>query len=251
MADPFYGNRKTRRLATYFSALGFRIVSCVGKERVLSETRVANLMFKIKDVAVPIFKRLVAKHCKEVTESLDGLDGGVKNLLLQVCDAFERLEWIKVRRTKHELQIMRLNGSVATNFWHGAWAEYVNRSLVVQALQMFVNLHKCRFDVFYDIKLARCEATGKQVDMQLDLVAQVSSRFYVFDTKTGVLCIDKWVDRARLFGADGRSRFITCCADESIPSKLFEPYVLIPLGRIGEQLVEIMKKDFAADTLND
>jgi len=242
--DPFYGDRKTRRLATYFSELGFRIVSCVGKEQVLAETRVANLMFKIRDVAVPIFKRLVAKGHRECSVPLDRLEGGVKNSLLQVCGAFEVLRWIKVERAKHELRIVRINDTAATCFWHGAWAEYVNRSLVVKTLQAFANSHKCRFDVFYDIKLARSEAMGNRVDMQLDLVAQLSDRFYVFDTKTGVLCIDKWVDRARLFSADKRSRFITCCADECIPSKLFEPYVLIPLGRLQEQLLEILREDF-------
>ena len=139
---------------------------------------------------------------------------------------------------------MRLNDTVATCFWHGSWAEYVNRSLVVKTLQAFANSRKFRFDVFYDIKLARWESTGKPVDMQLDLVAQLADRFYVFDTKTGVLCIDKWVDRARMFGADQRSRFITCCADEGIPPRLFEPYTLIPLGDLQLRLGEILNEDF-------
>lgn len=248
--DCFYVNRKTRRLADYFSELGFRIVSCVGKEQVFKETRAANLMYKIKDVAVPIFRRLVAKCSNEVTEELDRYDGVTKNLLLQLCYEFERLKWIKEEHTKHILKITRLNDSEATNFWHGAWAEYVHRSLVVQTLQNFAKSHnKCRYDVFFDIKLVRCESTGKPVDMQLDLVVQFSKRFYVFETKTGVLCIDKWVDRARLFGRDDRSRFITCCADENISSKLFEPYVLMPLGRMPEQLKEIFEQDFSVDTL--
>jgi len=118
----------------------------------------------------------------------------------------------------------------------------------VQTLQAFATSNKCRFDVFYDIKLARSEATGNPVDMQLDLVAQLSDRFYVFDTKTGVLCIDKWVDRARLFGVDKRSRYVTCCIDENVPAKLFKPYVLIPLGRLREQLSEMLRKDFANET---
>lgn len=198
LADSFYRERKTRRLAVYFSDLGFRIVSCVGKEQVLVETRAANFLFKLKEIAVPIFKKLVAKDNKEVSVGLDGFDGVAKSSLLQLCDAFEKLEWIRTERTKHALQIVRLNDKEATCFWHGSWAEYVNRSLVVKTLQAFANSRKFRFDVFYDIKLARWEPTGNPVDMQLDLVAQLADRFYVFDTKTGVLCIDKWVDRARL-----------------------------------------------------
>lgn len=244
LVDSFYRERKTRRLAAYFSELGFRVVSYVGKEQVLAETRVANFLFKIKEMAVPIFKTLVAKGNKEVSVGLDGFDGAAKSSLLQLCDAFEKLGWIRTERTKHALRIVRLNDKEATCFWHGSWAEYVNRSLVVKTLQAFANSRKFRFDVFYDIKLARWESTGNPVDMQLDLVAQLADRFYVFDTKTGVLCIDKWVDRARMFGADQRSRFITCCADESIPPRLFEPYMLIPLGELQLRLGEILNEDF-------
>lgn len=246
LADSFYRERKTRRLAAYFSDLGFRIVSCVGKEQVLVETRAANLLFKIKEIALPIFKKLVAKGNKEVSAELDGFGGSDKNSLLQLCDAFEKLNWIKTERTKHALRIVRLNDTAATCFWHGSWAEYVNRSLVVKTLQAFANSRKCSFDVFHDVRLAKCEPTGKPIDMQLDLVAQLNDRFYVFDTKTGVLCIDKWVDRARLFSADRRSRFITCCANEDIPPRLFEPYILIPLGDLQSRLNEILSEDFSA-----
>ena len=245
LADSFYRERKTRRLSAYFSELGFRIVSCVGKEQVLVETRAANLLFKIKEIAMPVFKKLVAKSSKEILVELDGFDGVAKSSLLQLCDAFEKLNWIKTERTKHALRIVRLNDTVATCFWHGSWAEYVNRSLVVKTLQAFANSRKCRFDVFHDVRLAKCEPTGKPIDMQLDLVAQLNDRFYVFDTKTGVLCIDKWVDRARLFSADQRSRFITCCADESIPPRLFEPYILIPLGQLETRLMDVLNEDFA------
>jgi hypothetical protein len=244
-ADSFYRERKTRRLAAYFSDLGFRIVSCVGKEQVLVETRAANLLFKIKEIALPIFKKLVAKGNKEVSAELDCFGGSDKNSLLQLCDAFEKLKWIKTERTKHVLRIVRLNDTAATCFWHGSWAEYVNRSLVVKTLQAFANSRKCRFDVFHDVRLAKCEPTGKPIDMQLDLVAQLNDRFYVFDTKTGVLCIDKWVDRARLFSAARCSRFITCCADEDIPPRLFEPYTLIPLGQLETRLMDVLNEDFA------
>ena len=40
------------------------------------------------------------------------------------------------------------------------------------------------------------------------------------------------------------SRFITCCADEDIPPRLFEPYILIPLGDLQSRLDEILNEDF-------
>ena len=242
-SDAFYEVRKTRKLATYFARFGLRIVSCVEKEQVLPETKAALLLFRIKETALPIFKMLVAKNRKTHTVDLNEINPDHRNTLLQLCDAFSKLGWIETERTKHILKIVRLNDHEATNFWHGSWAEYVTRSLVVKALQNFANECKCRFDVFHDIKLAYYEATGKGVDMQLDLVAQLNDRFYVFEMKTGVLSIDKWVDRARLFSADGRSRFITCCADESIPTWLFEPYTLIPLGNIEKRLPELLRQE--------
>lgn len=242
-ADASYKARKTRKLAAYFAKFGLRIVSCVEKEQILPETKAALLLFRIKETALPIFKMLVAKNRKECSVDLNEINPNHRNTLLQLCEAFSKLGWIETKRTRQNLEIVRLNDREATNFWHGSWAEYVTRSLVVKALQNFANECKCRFDVFHDIKLAYYGSTGKNVDMQLDLVAQLNDRFYVFEMKTGKLCIDKWVDRARLFSADGRSRFITCCADERIPTWLFDPYMLIPLGNIEKRLPELLRQE--------
>jgi hypothetical protein len=79
--------------------------------------------------------------------------------------------------------------------------------------------------------------------MQLDLIARVNDRFYVFETKTGVLGIDKWVDRAKLFSRDQKSRFITCCIDEKIPTQWFRPFCLVPLGRLEVEMSKWLAVD--------
>jgi hypothetical protein len=76
-------------------------------------------MFRIKEYAVPIFKKFVAKTCREQDIPLDGLEPEVKTTFLQLCDAFERLGWIETERTKHEITIRRLNDKEAAQFWHG------------------------------------------------------------------------------------------------------------------------------------
>ena len=174
---------------------------------------------------------------------LDGLAPEVKATLLQLCEAFERLEWIATERSKHEITICRSNDKEASQFWLGGWAEVVNRSIVEDTLQDFAKKHKCPFDIFFDMKLAKIESKKMTSDMQLDVVVQLKERFYVFETKTGILGIDKWVARAKMFSVDHKSRYITCCADETIPPHLFAPYHLVSLSQLKEKMSEMLEKD--------
>ena len=241
--DSFFKERKTRKLASFFAELGYRILDFTKKEQPLSTKRAALLMFRIKEYAVPIFKKFVAKACQKRDVSLDGLEPEVKTTFLQLCDAFERLGWIETERTKHEIKIRRLNDKEAAQFWHGSWAEVVNRSLIESTLQDFAKEHKCRFDIFFNVKLAKIDSSKTSPDMELDIIAQLRDRFYIFETKTGVLGIDKWVARAKMFSVDQKSRFITCCADEAIPPHLFEPYQLVPLSALKKTMIQMLGSD--------
>ena len=93
------------------------------------------------------------------------------------------------------------------------------------------------------MKLAKIESKKMTSDMQLDVVVQLKERFYVFETKTGILGIDKWVARAKMFSVDHKSRYITCCADETIPPRLFAPYHLVSLSQLKEKMSEMLEKD--------
>ena len=245
--DSFFKERKTRKLASFFAELGYRILDFTKKEQPLSTKQAALLMFRIKEYAVPIFKKFVAKACKKQIIPLDDLEPKVKTTFLQLCDAFERLEWIATERGKHEITICRLNDKEAAQFWFGGWAEVVNRSLVESTLQDFAKEHKCPFDIFFDMKLVKIESEKATPDMQLDIIAQLKDRFYIFETKTGILGIDKWVARAKMFTVDQKSRYITCCADETIPPYLFEPYTLLPLSQLKEQMTRMLKEDLIND----
>ena len=86
--DSFFKERKTRKLASFVAELGYRILDFTKKEQPLSTKRAALLMFRIKEYAVPIFKKFVAKTCRERDVSLDGLEPEVKTTFLQLCDAF-------------------------------------------------------------------------------------------------------------------------------------------------------------------
>ena len=241
--DSFFKERKTRKLASFVAELGYRVLDFTSKEHSLQTKPAALLLYRIKEYAVPIFKKFVTKTCKKQIIPLDDLEPKVKTTFLQLCDAFERLEWIATERGKHEITICRLNDKEAAQFWFGGWAEVVNRSLVESTLQDFAKEHKCPFDIFFDMKLAKIESEKAAPDMQLDIIAQLKDRFYIFETKTGILGIDKWVARAKMFTVDQKSRYITCCADETIPPYLFEPYKLLPLSQLKEKMTRMLEED--------
>ena len=245
--DQFFKERKTRKLASFVAELGYRVLDFTSKEHSLQTKPAALLLYRIKEYAVPIFKKFVTKTCKKQIIPLDDLEPKVKTTFLQLCDAFERLKWIATERGKHEITICRLNDKEAAQFWFGGWAEVVNRSLVESTLQDFAKEHKCPFDIFFDMKLAKIESEKATPDMQLDIIAQLKDRFYIFETKTGILGIDKWVARAKMFTVDQKSRFITCCADETIPPYLFEPYKLLPLSQLKEQMTKMLEEDLIND----
>ena len=98
------------------------------------------------------------------------------------------------------------------------------------------------------MKLAKIDSSETSPDMQLDIIAQLRDRFYIFETKTGILGIDKWVARAKMFSVDQKSRFITCCADETIPAYLFEPYQLVPLSRLKQEMITMLNGDLIQNT---
>ena len=246
--DSFFKERKTRKLASFVAELGYRILDFTKKEQSLSTKPPALLMYRIKEYAVPVFRRFVAKACQKQDVPLDGLEPEVKTTFLQLCDAFERLGWIETERAKHEIKICRLNDKAAAQFWHGGWAEVVNRAFVESTLQDFAKDHKCPFDIFFDVKLAKLDSEKKSSDMQLDIIAQLRDRFYIFETKTGILGIDKWVARAKMFSVDQKSRFITCCADETIPPYLFEPYQLVPLSKLKQVMAKLLNGDLIQST---
>ncbi len=241
--DPFFKTRKTRLLAQYVGGLGFRVVDFKSKERPLPETGAAKLMFRIKDRALPIFKYLAKKGNRELAVDLVSLGPEEKSSLIQLCQAFEHFGWIAVERSRAELKIIRGKKNQAVQFWNGGWAELVNRSIIESTLQAFAKEHKLSYDIFYDVKLVRLASEKAGPDMQLDVVARVDDRFYVFETKTGVLAIDKWVDRAKLFSRDQKSRFITCCIDEKVPVQWFRPFCLVPLGRLEEEMLKWLAAD--------
>lgn len=259
--DAWYKNTKTKRLAKYFCRLGYRIEKCSGKENISESDRTLNLLanqiFSARNIIVKFDdKRLDFIKCikqlanakTDVVLELDGLDGREKGTVIQLCDKFQKLGWISSERanTAIKINVLDKNKQEAKSFWNGGWAERVNRNLTIASLNEFTNQKKLKSDVFTNVQLVRIGKETDNPDMQLDVVAVINKdRLYIFETKTGKnLGVDKWVDRARMFSLDGKSRFVTCCSDDSVPTELFRPYFLVPLSKLKEQLSKWLNSDF-------
>ncbi len=245
-SDKWYLTAKTKHLASYFADLGYRILNCKFKEVKSTHVGIAKLLFNNRARAIPLVKKLAHMEEAVYAFSLEGLTSMEKNGLIQLCGAFEKCGWVSCEKAKNELKITRQNKKDAVPFWNGAWAELVNKWIVEKTLEDYARQKRLKFDVFTDVKLAKIEQEKRQADMQLDVVAMFQDRVYVFETKTGrKLELDKWVDRARMFGSDMRSRFVTCCADDNVPCNLFKPFDMVPLSSLDKWLWTRLEKDMS------
>lgn len=128
------------------------------------------------------------------------------------------------------------------NFLDGAWAERGMVYLIDKTIKSFSVDHKLSSSIFWNVKLAD-KSPWNVTKMELDIVAKVGKRFYVFEVKTGALLpIDKWFDRWQLFKEAG-VKYIQCTV-KVIDHKLFLPLTLFPIANVEELLRRQLEKDF-------
>ena len=181
--------------------------------------------------------------------SIAELPADRKTDFLNICTEMKKNGWISYTQNKSKTELLVTSSIPKKNksFLNGGWAENVNRYLVNKVLTDYSANHKktIKYRVFWDVKLKLLESEKDNLnDMQLDIVVQINDRFYVFETKSGTLGIQKWVERAEIFNRDG-NRFLTCCIDySSVDPKLFQPYSLLSLEHLEEQLIELLDLDF-------
>ena len=240
-----FKQRKTRAMAGFFGGYGYRILDFKAKEDQTPEYKTAKLIWNIGDTATSFLRKLIPLQVGETsTMQIDTLDASSKTDFLNLCKAFKSFSWIDYSHTWKELTYTRLESKGAVPFWKGGWAELVNRYMVLKTLGAFAKKYNCSYDVFLNVRLARIAKKENIPDMELDIVVQLNDWFYIFETKSGFhLCIDKWVDRARMFNVEKKARFITCCSDNSIPVESFKPFKLFPLSSLEVRLRSMLAND--------
>ena len=241
--NPYVKDRKTKRLAEYCRSLGYIVVGCQTKEPDSSFYMIAKTILKRHDDAVPFLKELYSHRNKEFSYSIVELPADRKTDLLNICTQMGKNGWISFSKDKSALRVTSSFPKSESNFLNGGWAEYANRYLLNKVLTDYSRSHKLKFKIFWDIRLKRIDTNNSSShDMQLDLAAQIDDIFYIFETKSGVFGIQRWVERANIFNQNG-NRFLTCCLDSSINPKLFQPYSLLPLEHLEEQLTKLLDHD--------
>ena len=246
-AEKFRNSRSTKKLFSFFEEKGYHIISLTEKQSIPSDhSKLALLLTNNRKVLFPFIN--VLHHSKDESFSVQDFSLEDLNCLLNTCKNFSNRKWISYEYDKKEkiINFKRLDdlkGEVK-QFLTGIYGEYGTAKLIEQALQKFAKeKNGFKYKIFHDIKLKKPDS-DKQNDMQLDLVVQLPEGFYIFETKMGkTLAIDKWVDRTRLFAAE-KNRFITCCADETLNPKIFQPFRLFNLEQLKTQLTDLLQKDY-------
>ena len=247
-AEKFRQSCSTKKLCSFFEEKGYYVISLTEKQSIPRErSQLASLLTKNRKILFPFIKVLI--RGKEESFPVENESQETRTCLLNTCKNFSNRKWIDYEYDKKGkiikfTRLADLKGEVKY-FLRGIFGEYGTAKLIEQALQEFAKeKNGFKYKIFHDIKLKK-PYSDKQNDMQLDLVVQLPEGFYIFETKMGeILAIDKWVDRTRLFAAAGKNRFITCCADETLNPKIFQPFCLFNLEQLKTQLTDLLQKDY-------
>lgn len=239
-------DKSTKRLAEFFRQKGRLIVNIHSGERTKTHYSLAKQMWRSREVLLPFIKKLSSNKEKSFLYPFNNTN---KTAIKNLCDVMVKQEWLTYVCNDEQFTITPTLKGTQKFFLSGAWAEEVTLYLLDKTLKEFSKTHSVGHKLFWDIQLkfAGSKKAGHH-DMQLDLVAEVGDRFYIFEAKSGfVLSIDKWVDRTRLFD-DDKTRFITCTADEKLNPLIFRPFRLFALPTLEDQFLEMLTNDFGEQT---
>lgn len=237
-------DRVTKKLAEYFHSLGYSIVSLQTKAPENATYAIAKQVWNRHEIVLPFFKFMVKYRFNEVDYPISEFSSSDKTDFLNLCKTMQDNGWLKFSKRNDSLHLQPTLRPELKIFFNGGWAEEANRYFVNKVLTEYASSHKLKYKIFWDVRLKLIDSDKENShDMQLDLVVQINDIFYVFETKTGALGIQKWVERAEIFNQN-RNRFLTCCMDSSVNPKLFQPYRLLALERLEEELTALLDYDF-------
>ncbi len=243
--DTFIKQRSTKRLAEFFRAHGLYIVNVQTENRTEEHYELAKHIWRAKEILIPFIYE-ISKHEKtEFVYPTEKISPAGINSIYNLCKLLTEKAWITFEKQADGFKIKSTLTGVQKCFVHYRWSEEVNLYLLDKTLKKFTESRHRGYKLFWDVQLKLIDTKiEKAVDMQLDLVAQVGDRFYIFETKSGqILAIGKWVDRTRLF-EDNTNRFITCTANEKLNQEIFKPFRLFALPTLEAQFTEMLVEDF-------
>lgn len=208
--------------------------------------QLAKAIWRGYDQIEPFLHAVVQQvNCNEPTfiypaEELPPLVKDEKSALCSICENLQKEGFLEMKKGKNRLQITLKSRD--TKFVNGGWGEMVTLYLVDKTLKAFTAERASSYNLFWNVRLTHPGET--QACMELDVVAQVEDRVYIFETKTGeMLDVIKWAERTKRFS--DHATFITCTPKNEINPKYFKPCRLIPFSKLEGTLLSILKSDFA------
>lgn len=239
--------REVRELARFFADHGLLLRKWgIGKPP--EDYALAKTIWSGYDVLAPFLRETVRQvNLRAETFLYPPLPGAPlpkrdKGRLLTFCAALEKRGMLMTLKEGERL-IVELRKR-DTKFINGGWGERVTLYLVDKTLKTFTKGRHLPHRLFWNLRLQT--PGSEQTKMELDVVAQVGGRFYIFETKTGEsLDVVKWVRRSQRFGTD-RSTFLTCTPRNEINPRYFQPCILIPFSRLEEIFGAMLRHDFPA-----
>ena len=221
------------------------IVDLQFEERTKDHYALAKQIWKGRQVLIPFIKNIPKKKATTFVHNLKDLSPDDANKIRNLCEVLAKKQWISYKKQNDGLEITTSLTGLQKNFISGIWAEEITLYLIAKTLKDFTEKRHLKYKIFWDLKLKKIYPETKHlVDMQLDLVAEVDDRYYIFETKSGAIHgVEHWVERTHLF-QNNTHRFITCNADENLNPVLFAPLRLFSLQTLESQFNALLKEDF-------
>lgn len=244
--DKHIKEKSSRRLAEFFKAHNLHIVRLNQGDRSEDHYALGKQIWNSPNrVLIPFVKHLAINKSNPSFYDTSKIPLLRKNDIKNFCDVLTKKGWLTYIQRAEGLDITPSLKGEQKYFIDGGWGEEITLYLIVNTLNDFTKKQHLKYKLFWNLELKWIYPSTKHAtDMQLDLVAQIGERFYVFEVKAGdVLEVIKWVDRTKLFD-DEKNRFITCAIDENLKKLAFKHLRLFKFGKLKLQLTSLLQRDF-------
>lgn len=239
--NAFLHDKKTRRLAEYFKSKGLLITSIQPLSPLIQKRyRLAKTIHTAKTVLVPFLRFLYDRKSEsyDFSQLKDTEKVSLRNFLTQL----KVLEWLDFdwSTTSNTVTVKRKIPKDQYVFFNGGWAEEATRYQIERILH---DLGVPSRATYREVKVEGLPGT-KSVH-EFDFIVEFKDRVYIFETKTGSLGVERWIEHARMFNdVQGPNRFLMCTALNDLPSKIFQPYRLFHLDTLAEEFADYVRREF-------
>lgn len=239
--NKFLHTKRTHCLAAYFKDKGLLITSlqeCTSMTK--ARYGLAKTIFNTQQALLPVLKFLYSRKGDSI--SIADLGATDKTAVCNFLTQLKKMGWLEWVKQKDEISVERRIPNDQYVFFNGGWAEEATRYLIEKTLHELNVPHKA---TYREVKVE--DISGRGEKHEFDFIVEFKDRIFIFETKTGSLGVERWIDHARMFNDDnGPNRFLMCCNDDSLNARLFRPYRLFHLKTLTDEFGEYVKREFRA-----